>query len=77
MGERRKDTDWRVAAQSDGTYSYEASQLTVLMDIRDELKLLNGLLHCQNFIAIPQKLDAIRRNTAKPRSKKSAKKRVA
>lgn len=40
-------------------------QTEVLMDIRDELQKLNSLLHCQNFINIPTKLDTIRRHTSR------------
>lgn len=43
----------------------------LLMDIRDELKRLNGVLHCPNFLAIPFKLDAIKRNTTKKRTRKT------
>jgi hypothetical protein len=52
--------------------SYEAAQLAVLMDLRDELKRLNGLLHCSNFLAIPARLEAIRINTRKKRRVKGA-----
>jgi len=47
----------------------------LLMDLRDELQKLNGLLHCQNFQAIPSKLDRIGRNTTKPRKKGGGAKR--
>jgi hypothetical protein len=45
--------------------------LMVAMDIRTELKQLNQLLNCSNFINIPTTLRSIRRNTAKPRKKKA------
>lgn len=66
---RKKDAGWSVLPDTDGRYSFAAAHLAVLMDIRDELKSLNRLLHCSNFISIPDKLNAIRRNTAKPRKK--------
>lgn len=59
------DTNWNLP---DGpSMSYEAAQLAVLMDIRRELKRLNLLLSCPNFVAIPRKLDRIEKNTSKPK----------
>jgi len=41
------------------------------MDLRDELKSLNAVLHCSSFLDIPHKLEVIKRNTTKkPRPKK-------
>jgi hypothetical protein len=60
---RHRDRQWNVGETVNG-WNWEQGKLAVLMDIRDELKRLNGLLHCQNFIEIPYRLDAIRRNTA-------------
>jgi len=67
---RHKDGNWNL---NDPVKTWGELHAALLMDIRDELKKLNGLLHCQNFIAIPRKLDEIRRNTAKkkPRARKS------
>jgi hypothetical protein len=62
---RRKDVSWTIPEGNELTW--QAAQTAVLMDIRDELKRLNGLLHCSNFIAIPTILRGVRRNTAKPR----------
>jgi hypothetical protein len=67
---RRKDVNWRLNELPSGNAPTDDAQLAVLMDIRDELKRLNSVLHCTNFLAIPSKLDAIRRNTAKKRRKK-------
>ena len=72
---RHKDQNWSLPdgyKQSDGsrTHSWESIQVSLLMDLRDELKSLNRLLHCSNFIAIPRKLDRIGRNTEKKRRKK-------
>lgn len=52
-------------------FTYEHLSLGYLAGIYSELKSLNKLLSCPNFIAIPHKLDAIRRNTTKRRKKKS------
>lgn len=69
---RRKDTDWQLPAREDGeSLSVEAAQLAVLMDLRDELKRLNDLLRCENFLSIPRVLRRISRNTAKPRKAKA------
>lgn len=62
---RHKDSNWAIRE-----ITYPGAQLAVLMDIRDELKRLNGLLHCENFQRIPRKLDRISRNTAKPRKRR-------
>lgn len=67
---RRKDVNWVVG---DGTVDREQARLAVLMDIRDELKALNSLLHCSNFQAIPQMLRRISSNTAKPRKPRAPK----
>lgn len=70
---RFKDTEWGIPIGPNGCVSsIEGAQLAVMMDIRDELKRLNRLLHCQNFLLIPAKLDGIRRNTTrKPRKVKA------
>jgi hypothetical protein len=68
MGDRCKDWIWTVSKNHDGKhYSMEAATLTVLLDLRDELKRLNTLLHCSNFVAMPAILRRISRNTAKKR----------
>jgi hypothetical protein len=45
-------------------------QIMILCDIRRELKKLNSLLHCHNFIEIPKILRGVRKNTYKRRRKK-------
>jgi hypothetical protein len=72
--ERSKNIHWRIVRNSDGYVdTWDQVHAAILMDIRDELQELNHLLRCPNFIAIPRKLDAIRKNTAKPREEKNAK----
>lgn len=66
MGNRHKDANWTIEGEA---LTYEQAQLAVLMDLRDELKKLNALLHCGNFVAIPGVLREIRENT-KPRKKR-------
>lgn len=67
---RRKDANWILNIDPEGKVSTEDARLAVLMDIRDELKRLNTLLHCGNFMAIPHYLDKIRLNTRKPVKRK-------
>lgn len=61
---RRKDVDWNLG---EGTATWDQVKVAVMMDIRDELKRLNTLLHCSNFQQIPRVLRSIRRNTYKRR----------
>jgi len=58
--------NWTIRKNADGTVSYDGAQLAVLMDIREELKAMNlklNVLRCGDFLAIPRKLDQIKRNT--------------
>ncbi len=68
----RKDTEWNVQ----GT-SIPEIQLILLMDLRDELKRLNSLLHCHNFTSLPYKLQEIRNAILVLRRKKKRRKRKA
>lgn len=74
VDKRRKDVPWKIYSDQrwKGAWPdsyYYAMQLAVLMDIRDELKRLNSIICCPNFIGIPSTLNSIRTNTAKPRRK--------
>lgn len=70
---RHKDVNWSLAAgtkKGDTTeHSWESIHAAILMDIRDELKSLNAVLHCANFVQIPWTLKKIQYNTAKPKRK--------
>ena len=68
--QRHKDARWTIRDSGNGV-SFDGAQLAVLMDIRDELKLLNQLLHCQNFLEMPHLLRCIERNTKKRKRRKS------
>lgn len=57
-------------------FDWNRAQLGMLMDICDELKKLNTLLHCSNFTAIPGKLDRIRIATARIPAKRKAARRA-
>lgn len=76
---RKKDVNWAPADQAGNLPTWERVNLAVLMDIRDELKLvtaelhcMNNVIQCSNFIAIPQILRRISRNTAKPKPAKKS-----
>lgn len=62
---RKKDVNWTINQNHDGTTSTENAHLAVLMDIRDELKNLNSIFSCHNFLNIPYVLREIRNNTKK------------
>ena len=62
---RHKDVKWSMPDVD----AWPVANLATLMDIRDELKALNQLLHCHEFMEIPWKLRAIVKNTEKPKSK--------
>lgn len=61
---RHKDGAWILP---DNLTTWDQVKVALLMDIRDELQNLNGLLHCHNFRRIPAHLNAIRENTTKKR----------
>lgn len=65
---RKKNLVWNVADDSGVTYTEMRDGVTValLMDVRDELKQLNSLLGCSNFVSLPFVLRQVRDNT-KPR----------
>ncbi len=67
--QRCKNFNWSVRATDDTTL-FDGAQLAVLMDIRDELRQLNRVFECHNFLRIPRVLDSIRRNTHKIKRKK-------
>lgn len=72
---RFKDQDWKLPVNERGNLSsWDLVPIAVLMDIRDELKKLNRVFECPNFIALPRKLDAIAKNTKKPIRKKKVQK---
>lgn len=72
---RHKDGNWALPTHADGRIAdWQSVQIAVLMDIRDELKIVRqrlSVLECSNFLAIPRTLKRISRNTAKPRKAKT------
>lgn len=63
---RHKNRNWNLG-DTLTSITWNQVQTALLMDIRDELQSMNSILHCSNFLAIPNKLEAIRRNTRKKR----------
>jgi hypothetical protein len=64
---RHKNVNWTLPTdpQNGRIQTWQAVEIAVMMDIRDELQTLNGLLRCPNFVEIPRTLRAIKRNTSK------------
>lgn len=60
--------DWTLTpTTADGhTWSVDRIQIILLQEIRDELKKLNALLNCPNFVGIPGTLKGIRRKLPTP-----------
>ena len=70
---RNKDFDWNLPEKD---HTLDSAQTALLMDIRDELKALNHLLSCSNFLSIPDSLRTIARQTrrkTKPKTKPKTK----
>jgi hypothetical protein len=63
--------DWDLAEPNGSIGTWEKAGIAVLMDIRDEMRRMNSVLHCQNFLCVPQTLRDIKRNTTKPRRRKA------
>lgn len=70
---RHKDLEWELPGLP--VPNWDTVHAALAMDIRDELKKLNSLLHCQDFLEIPFKLHHIDLNTRKPVSNKPTKKK--
>lgn len=64
---RTKNWDWNDKPDKAGNYTWAQAQVSVLQDIRDELQQLNRIIGCPNFIAVPEILRGIKRNTGKKR----------
>lgn len=66
---RLRNRDWDVW-EGDNGYDHNAVDRAIALDIRQELRNLNQLLGCHNFVRIPQVLDDIRSHTKPKRKKK-------
>lgn len=69
IDQRKRNVNWQVADTNGDVKSWDQAMVAVLMDIRDELKQLNHVFGCANFLAIPMTLNRIDNNTRKPRKK--------
>lgn len=67
--DRVRNNDWKIWQNDEGTYSKGDARDAVLMDIRQELRNLNRILGCSNFLAVPATLRQIARNTTKRKRK--------
>ena len=68
---KQANAQWDLWESDDNLYSPDQVLLAVMMDIRAEIRRLNSVLQCPNFISVPSKLDQIARNTKrrkKPRA---------
>ena len=73
MSDRRgKNVNWAPLNENGNAPTWERVGITVLMDIRDELQTLNGVLRCPSFQRIPRHLARIAANTTRPKRKKKA-----
>ena len=63
-------TIWVNEGDRGTTIDVDQLQILLLMEVREQLKKLNGLLHCERFVGIPGKLERIVKNTSKPRKRK-------
>lgn len=71
--------DWNLWNEDDkgNTWPSDKIQIIVLCEVRDELKKLNALLGCRNFVNIPRQLEPLakmarRANTNAARRRKAA-----
>lgn len=61
------DEAWDLGDDQGHIGTWEKVGIAVLMDIRRELRRLNQVLACPNFMGIPGTLKHIQRNTTKRR----------
>lgn len=66
-----RNVNWHVWQEDDGKYGNDAVMRAIMLDIREELKRLNRVLNCPNFIEVPAILRAIKQNTKKRRKPKA------
>jgi hypothetical protein len=63
------DGDWRLWVDENRSPTVETIGVAASLGIYSELKRLNALLHCSNFVRIPGILRVIEINTRKPKKK--------
>lgn len=67
---RHKDVGWDLPdgkpnTTGGNTHCWESIHAALLMDICDELKRMNDILHCHNTVKIPHTLTRIDKRLAK------------
>lgn len=72
IDDRCKDVAWKINRNLDGTVPSLDAHLAVLMDIRDELKAMNRVLHCPNFLGLPNEIRWIRQAAEKKSRRQKA-----
>lgn len=55
VDQRWKDANWAVTDEAGNMYA-SGAKIALLMDIRDELKKLNAVFACPNFLQMPRSL---------------------
>lgn len=70
---RHKDANWEISADVNRRIEWDGVHAALLMDLRDELKLLNSFLRGYDFYDVPFILRGIKKNTAPKKRKKAAK----
>lgn len=65
MARRYASVEWELPETNGKLTDWQKVEIAVLMDIRDELKMLNRLLHCSNFTGMPAQLRTISRHVAR------------
>ncbi len=68
MSSPYRNADWKLPEPRIETW--EQVGIAVLIDIRAELKELNSLLSCPNFLNIPRSLSSIDQKLTKPKRRK-------
>ena len=71
MARRRGRTNSEWETPEGFAFTWEHVSIEVLMDIREELRKLNAIIGCQNFIEIPKTLRSIDRKVTKPKKRKA------
>lgn len=59
MPRTTKDWDWGVSKDATGSYAMSSAHLSVLMDIRDELKVMNQQMRDSGFCNVKRNLDRL------------------
>ena len=70
---RHANSNWNLPENSGTPHYHEWNSIicALLMDLRDEMRVLNRTLQCKNFQAIPARLLRVARNTDRQMKKKA------